>query len=299
MQRLVSALAALAWLMLSGACASAPADAPLTRALETVRADPDMPFQLQVTCTDKVRSRSLEVIRGLVAVWGNEHQVRLSAEDRGTLIQMLVDADFARFKPRYGETPKADKQEAPLRVSCRIHVALRGVEHTSVQLLNGQQSEELLGLAGRLLDQIQPLAAAGVSATNIEDGLAKLGDGVLAPEVLRLRLLTLPDAAGERAGSILRIEASTVSRQPYTPGESVGEIRSREMSPNEMQGIVAALRDASFQDLPLNLQANELTELELSVLGRRKTVVARSSFKQASMQAQEDFDDLLKRLERL
>ena len=48
----------------------------------------------------------------------------------------------------------------------------------------------------------------------------------------------------------------------------------------------------------MNLKSTGLTELEINVLGQRKSV-ARSSFKRASDQHQDSFQNLLKQLEQL
>lgn len=289
----VAPIAALAFSLLAlGADASAESTAPL----EAARADASIPFELRVDCTDQDSRRSLQVIRGSIAVWGNERQVRLSSEDREALLDLLVDADFPRFAPRYGETPKAEKQEAPLRVSCRIHVAVPGLEKSSVQLLDGEQSEQLLRLARQLLDRIEPLAAGGVTATSLEDGLAKLADQTLAPEVLGLRFVTLPDAGGSAPGTILRIEGGQISKQDYAPGEAVGAVHTRDLAACQLRDIISALRDARLWELPINLREDGVIELEVRVLSQSKTVIARSSFSPAPDAQQTAFAGLLTQL---
>jgi hypothetical protein len=276
--------------------ASAAVRDSLTAALEAARADAAISFHLRVDCTDQGTKRSLEVIRGTVAVWSNELQLTLAAEDRSALIDLLLDHDFASFAPRYGENPKAEKQEAPLRVSCRIHLALQGVEKSSVQILDWEQSELLLGLARGVLNRIEPLAARGVAAAGLEDGLTKIADGVLAPEVLSLRLLTLPGAGGGQSGSILRIEGGQISRQAYVPGKTVGQIRTQDLAACQLRDIVSALRGAQFWALPINLHADAVAELEVSVLSQRKIVIARTGFKVAPEEKQAAFAGLLSRL---
>jgi hypothetical protein len=296
MHRLALPLAAFAWLIMQSSPALAAAEDSLAAALAAARADADIPFNLRVDCTERDSRRSLAVIGGTVAVWDNERQVRLSTTDRDALIDLLLEADFAHFAARYGETPKADKQEAPLRVSCRIHVALQGMEKASVQLLDGEQSEQLLGLARQLLDRVEPLAADGVTAASLEDGLAKLADGTLAPEALGFRFLTLPDAGDNAPGRVLRVEGGLISRQHYAPGKSVGPVQSEDLAQCQLQDIIAALRDARFWELPVNLYADELTELEVHVLSQRKTVIARSTFNPAPVKTQTAFAGLLTRL---
>jgi hypothetical protein len=172
-------------------------------------------------------------------------------------------------------------------------VTLGGLEKSSVQIMDGEQSEKLLGLARKLLDLVEPLAATGITANSIEDGLAKLVSGELAPEVLELRLVTLRDAGADRAGSILRIEGGRISRQAYAPGQAVGEVNSSVLSHSDLCRVLDALQDADFGDLPVNLVADSFTEIELGILGQRKTVVARSTFRAASADRQTAFSEML------
>ncbi len=99
MQKLVLPLFSLVFLIMQGGPAPAATPEPLTAALTAARADSGVPFHLRVNCTERDSRRSLEVIRGSVAVWGNHWQVRLAAKDRAALIDMLLDADFAHCPP--------------------------------------------------------------------------------------------------------------------------------------------------------------------------------------------------------
>ena len=58
----------------------------------------------------------------------------------------------------------------------------------------------------------------------------------------------------------------------------------------------AAFEESQFWELPLNLQADGLTEIQLSILAQSKTVVARSSFRPAAMGKQAAFVRLQSRL---
>jgi len=296
MHRLVLPLATLVCLIMQNGSAPAATSETLSSALAAARADSSIPFHLRVDCTDQDSRRSLEVIRGQVAVWGNDRQVGLSGNDRDALIDLLLNADFANFAPRYGETQKADKQEAPLRVSCRIHIALQGVEKSSVQHMDGEQSEQLLGLARKLLDRLEPLAADGVTATTLEDGLTKLAGGVLAAELLDLRLVMIPDAGATRPGAIVRIERGQILTQDYTPGTAVGPVSTQDLKQCQLQDVISSLRDARLWELPINVYAETIAELEVRVLSQRKTVIARPTFDPAPSKQQTAFVDLLSRL---
>lgn len=289
----MSPLLTLAWLLLQGANVHGAGSAALTAALKAARENPQTPFDLRVDCTDQDGRRSLRVIAGKVAVWDNESQLLLTDTQRGKLLDKLLGAQFSGFDARYGETPKTEKQEAPLRVSCRVLVAIDDLEKSSVQVMDGEQSEQLLGLARRLLDLVEPLASSGVRADSVEDGLEKLANGMLAPEVLEMRMVTLPDAGTGAPGSILRIDGGRISRQAYTPGETVGEVTSRDLSSTDLRLALDALQDANFPELPLNLSTDSFTEIEIGILGQRKTVVARSTFRPAAADQQDAFARML------
>ncbi len=259
--------------------------------------DPDTPFQLEVFCTDEQSRRSLVVFRGAIGVWNDERQVRLLADDRRALLQLLLDAGFTEFEARYGEQEKAEKQEGPVRIICQVSIAIAGREKASVQLLDGEQSPDLLGLAAALLDRIEPRAAGGMAATGLEDGLMKLSDGALAPELLELRLLRLFDDETPASGYIVRIRGGKISRQPYVPGDRVGDVDSRPLDGCAVRGLIDALADARVWDLPRNLRHGGFAELEVAVLGSRHIVSARSGFRSADAETQGRFGQMLERIE--
>lgn len=279
------------------AAAAADQAPALTRAIQAAQDDPDIPFHLEVDCTDDEASRSLKVFRGEIAVWNRERQITLDSGKRRVLLELLFDARFPDFGARYGGRPKADKEEAALRVSCRIHLSVGGLQKTSVQLFEGEQSAELLGLAGKLLDRIAPHAADGVGASDLEDGLAKLANGALAPELLEFRLLWLPRDTETQAGFILRVQGGDISRQAYAPGRLVEAPDRQRIASCQMSEMLAALMVAKVWNLPVNLQREGLTELEVAVLGHRKTVIARSSFRSGGNDAQTGFEVLMAQLE--
>lgn len=288
----------MASLFLATSLAAAGSDA-LNNAIEIAVDDPNTPFQLDVYCTDIQNRRSLTVFQGTVGVWNGERQVRLHADDRRALLQLLLDSGFADFEERYGEQRKADKQEAPLRATCRVSIAIAGHEKTSVQLLDGEQSPDLLGLAAALLDRIEPRGADGIVATSLEDGLVNLASGALAPELLELRLLRLPEDSRVATGFILRVRGGKISRQPYAPGDLVGEIDTRPLDACMARELVSALNNARVWDLPRNLRHEGTAELELAVLGSRYSVSARSSFRNADADTQLRFERMVERIESL
>lgn len=271
----------------------------LSDAIENAVNDSNTPFQIDVFCTNAQSRRSLTVFRGAVGVWNGDRQVKLPADDRRALLQMLLDAGFADFDARYGEQKKADKQEAPLRAICRVSIAIAGIEKTSIQLRDGEQSPDLLGLAGDLLDRIEPRAAGGVVVTNLKDGLVNLAHGAIAPELLELRLLRLLEDKGVAAGFILRVRGSEMTRQPYVPGQLVGDIDTWSLDGCMVRELADILIKAGVWDLPRNVHHEGIAELEVAVLGSRYSLSARSSFRSAEGDIQARFERMIGRLEEI
>jgi len=286
-------------LLVIAAChAKAESDA-LHTVIDSAVDDPNTPFQLDVFCTDAQSKRVLTVFRGAIAVWNEKRQVTLQAHERRALLQLLLGAGFADFQDRYGGQRKDDKQEAPLRIICSVSIKIAGYEKASVQLFDGEQSPDLLGLANALLDSIEPRAADGVVAQSLEEGLLKLADGEIAPEVLELRVLRLPEDRTVANGYILRIKGGEISRQPYAPGEFVGDIDAGPIDDCGMSELVAALNSGRIWATPRNLRFDGIAELDVAVLGSRYSVSARSSFLSAEADTQARFERMIERLERL
>ena len=100
-------------------------------------------------------------------------------------------------------------------------------------------------------------------------------------------------------GFILRIRGSEISRQPYAPGEIVGDIESQSLDLSMVRELVSALTDAAVWDLPRNLHYDGTAELEVAVLDSRHTASARSSFRSADADSQARFERMLEQLEGL
>ncbi|MEO1594437.1 MAG: hypothetical protein AAFS02_04240 [Pseudomonadota bacterium] len=283
--------------MLAAVSVSVSGSDSLDDQIQAAMSDAEIPFRLEVSCANAQSRRSLTVYRGSVAVFNRTQQVLISTTDRQQMLSLLNDAGFSAFEARYGEKKKADKEEAPLRVSCRVHLAIAGHEKTAVQLFDGAPSPELLGLAAALLDVAEAHADAGVQIADLEDGLEKLSEGVLAPEMLTLRLVRLPK--DQSNGFIMRIEGGELSRQSYAPGERIGDAIVLRLNACVGEATVRALRDAAVWNLPRNLQRDGTTGFDVSVLGHEKSILARSTYKSGSDAEQTRFERLMAQLEGL
>jgi hypothetical protein len=251
------------------------AASPLEAALKRARQSPEIPFRLGVLCSNREAVRRMEVYAGGTAVWAGRVQVALPREVRSALLDELLARRFDALRPSYGGKPAPVAPTASLRVTCRVVLAVEGVEKSSVQLAYGEQSAELAALANALLDRVQPLAARGTTARDLADGLAKIAEGTLAPELLAIRFLELPPDTPATAGSIVRLEERRLSRRDYAPGREIGAETTRELPAERVRELAATLRQAGFDGLPLNLSAESQIEVEVALLEHRKTVLAR------------------------
>ena len=252
-----------------------PKEPGLVRALEAARDAPAGPFRLRVDCADEEGFRSLEVFPSGVAIWNGRVQVQPAIAVRVALLETLIRRDFSSLEASYGGREGPGSPQGALRIVCRVVVDIDGLHKSSVQLADGEQSPELGALAGELLDQVAPLAAAGVIADDLGDGLAKVEAGTLAPETFALRFVQLPAPGGDGTGSILRIEDGVLSRQPYAPGRAVGEAVTVDLEGSDLAALVAAIRKADPETLPVNLWSEGYLEIEVRVLQHRRTTMAR------------------------
>jgi len=280
----------------AGEATDAVAMQALKAAIEQGRDRPDSPYHLLVNCMDKQVMRALEVFPGGVAIWNHTLQISLPWPIRSELLGLLLRDDFPAFAPLYGEQNDLEDMDGAMRVSCQIEIEIGGLKKHSAQLYDGPQSAEFAALAAALLDRVQPLAAQGVGAKDLREGLGKLAEGALAPQVFSLRYLELPARGQQQPGFILRISDATVSRQAYAPGTVLAEPSRTALPACRFRQLMAAIGSADLPDLPVNLWSQAQIELEVQVLAHRKSVIARP-FKRLQSNTdgpeQQRFDTLL------
>ena len=115
-------------------------ESALTAALHAAKEDEGHPFRLDVHCNNGGQIRSLDLYRGTIAVLNRTRQVTLKPGERAALLDKLLDAGFPSFEESYGGRPKTGKQEAPLKVSCRIALEIDGMKKSSFQLASMMSS---------------------------------------------------------------------------------------------------------------------------------------------------------------
>jgi len=251
----------------------------LAAALEAASSAKSPRYHLIVHRTDEAGQRSFEVFPSGVAIWNHRAQIALPPTVRASLLEILRERQFAHMAPSYGGKRTPEVREAALRVSCRVALEFDGVEKSSVQLADGEQSAELAALADALLDRLEPLAAKGETADDLDDGLRKLAGGDLAAEVFRLRFVRLPE---DGDGEILSMRDGLESRKAYSPGRRIGDETVSELNSDRLTAVVKVLLEADVASLPVNLWSAEHVELEVAVFGHRTVVIGRDFSRLAS-----------------
>jgi len=243
-------------------------------ALRAAQANPEISLSMQIRCTDDQGIRSMMIYSSGVVIWNRESQTRISTGDRSVLLNLLLKAEFQAFEDSYGGKLKSEKTGAPIIALCSISVQADDLEKDSYQDANGMRSEAFMALASGLLDHVEPLAAGGVSATSLNDGLTKIANGVLAPEALSLRLLFVPRDT-DLMGTIMDVESGRSSRRDYRPGVKVGERLVSELTAASLNTLVSKLINAGFPGFPANLSTSDTYQLQVQVLKFEHTVRAR------------------------
>jgi len=276
------------------------AESALKTALLEAR-DQGREFHLRVNCASDKGARRLELFPDGIAIWELRSELVVEAAERRELAGILLDKGFTNREAEYGGKIKAGRQQAPLRVSCLVEFDANGVRKRSQQYVDGFQSEPLNELANALLDRVAPLVdTRGTEASSLSDGLDKLAAGKLSAHAFYLRLLELP--ADRPDGSVMEIQDHSVSVRAYSPGSDIGEPETFDMQRAGIERIAKALRASGIESLPVNLWSQGLVELDVRILGHRKTTMAREFMRMTPDslgEAQKRFNKLIGKLRRI
>jgi hypothetical protein len=267
----------------------------LAEALERGVAQGWRQLAIQAECRVESRMPRVEIFGNGVGIWNGQKQFKLPPEKLKGLLVAFREEGFAAMPPSHGgRYDPVTKEQQPPRLTCRVGLSLDGATAQVVQLQGGRQSEGLRRLAERILDECRGPAASGTGASSLEDGLAKIETGTLAPEALELLLSRRPDPRpGEEdaRGWVLRVAGRTATLD--------GGPSAVPLDPVEVAALARLLREGGAADLPINLYAEEYTDLVVNVLGRERRVQARrfaGMTRTTSADAQSRFDRILEGL---
>lgn len=280
----------------------------MTRALDAAlerRSWEDL--RIESECQDDTSRLHSAVLFGSgVGIWNHERQLTVSRERLLDLLGELRRAGFGAMPETHGgkDDPGTDRPGAwAMEMICRVRLRLDGVEKQSYQLSKGRQDAGLRELAGKVLAVAEELGPSGVAAASLEDGLAKLAGGELAPEALTLQLQRQPeDPKAPEGGWILRIEEGRAQISFNTQADGWTEPRRVPLAREEIAALARALAAAGLEDLPGNLYSSYYQDFEVRVLNRKKSLQARrfaNVTPETHGDKQKRFDQLIANLEEL
>lgn len=293
----------------SGGTADAEA---LRRALRAAIAEPEAADELHLVseCLGETGWRSVELFGNGVGIWSRRRQFRLSASEVSKVLALLEEADFAGLADRYGGRPAEERRPPAARpdpasaveLVCRVELSLRGLSKSVAQFAKGEQSPVLRRLAESLLERCRQPGEAGLAVDSLEDGLARIARGELAPEVLSILLSRKPERAAAEDGEdgfLMRLSGPRVVSRVWDPVEGHGDPRTLELSAAEAAELARSLAAARPGRLPENLWSSDTTDLSIELLDQEKSLQARQFARLTRSthgERQRDFEAILKTL---
>jgi hypothetical protein len=279
----------------------------LTQALDRALAEGWRDLHIETECMTEAGFRTVEVFASGVGISDRKTQFQLDRGEVRTLLLAFRETRFPDMRESYGgRRDPVVRENQPPRATCRVELRLDGLRKHVAQLQYGRQSEELQGLARRILETCAGPARSGRSAKSLEDGLAKLAAGELAAETLHVlvnRRVEPDDAdAGRPSGWLLRVDGRQASTQRRRGEGGYAEPVALELSLEDLAALAGILRETGIADLPVNLYAEHYTELVVSVLDWRKAVQARAfagKTRTTHGAAQKRFDQIVAKLQDL
>jgi hypothetical protein len=263
-------------------------------------------LKLEAECSLGQGLLSLEVFGSGVSIWDNQKQFQMSRRQLQDLLDPFKRLNFIGMEDRYGgkEDPLKPDSKAVIRVTCRVALTIDGHSKQVVQLEGGRQSKELRELAQQVFLFCEKPSRGGLSAADVEDGLAKVGQGKLAPETFYLVIHRKPAPASSAAerGWLLRIHGRKASTRIFVPGQGYQEPVELLLSEPELRELVVQVGRQEVNTLPVNLFADMYTDFSLKVLNREKKIQARQFAGMTSLthgERQLKFDQVYKLLYQL
>ena len=283
-KRVLSAALALSCLtggtLLPAATAKPPAADPLDAALEKRVAGKASLDDVEIDASWLLESgpnRSVRIWGSGLGIWEKTVQFRLSREQVVSVLKMLLDAK-AGMIPQPGAKPPAPVAKAPIQLRGELTVVAGDVRFHRQQVTKGEQSEALAALVTRIIEFSEKAAADGIRASNLQDGLAKVADGTLAPQTFSAAVRRQATASTEPGGEsfLLRMEGRRVTDRLMPKGQLPPPARELTLSDADFRKLVLRIREDNPESLARNTYAPVYTDVTVAVLGHDKNVPARA-----------------------
>jgi hypothetical protein len=246
--------------------------------------------------------RSLVLYGDGVGVWKGAKQFKVKPKAVKKMLRMLEKAHFCTLESEAGEADEPrvtrgitlvvgdltktvmqveDKEgereagghEAGKPEAGKPVVGKRGAEEREAEEREGA-AHTLETLAPRLLDACEKQGEAGIVAASLQDGLDKVRDGVLAPEVLSVSI-NVPER-GKGGGWIIQLHGRQAAVMSRDEKEGYGPKRLARLTEAEFAALATSLAGSGVAALPLNVYSPSYADLSVGVMNHRRSLQARA-----------------------
>ncbi len=235
--------------------------------------------RLEVAGPGAAGSRMLVLFGDGVGIWNGAKQFKVSSADVRTYLKWIDKAGFCAWPEKAARIGKEKEREVDvdaLQADRSISLTIGRVSKTVTHVRKTPEAAPFNDLVARLLDACEKPGASGLGADSLADGLAKVRDGVLAPQALRITLNTPQQAASDPEGWLLRVWGLNVEAERNTKAAGYGDRRDLKLSQQEFRDLVTMVIAADPTALPGNIVAPGYTDLRVAVLDRTRAIQARA-----------------------
>lgn len=271
----------LALILLGGAVAHADELAStLKRRVEEVLAGarPMAEVRLEVVWGQAGR-HELVVLGSGVGIWNLDTQFKVGESELRAALELLVKGGYfemeERPKPKKTPEPQPHGPKLLRAVILRVGDAERAVTQTD-RVLTLAALEKLVG---ELFAVFEKAAGQGVRASSLDDGLAKVASGELAPEALRVVLNQPPEPPTATSagldGLVITVKEGVMTRVTQPVGGGALREAKQALSGEQVRALAVTARDARIDAMPTNLYRPRYVDVQVAVLNQRKQMQAR------------------------
>ena len=235
--------------------------------------------RLEVVGTGPTGMRSLVLFGNGVGIWNGEKQFRIDPKAVRGLLKSMDKAGFCVWPEKASQIGRENEPEVDvdaLQVNRAISLTIGDVSKAVTQIAHTPESVAFTALVTHLLDACEKDGQGGIGAENLQDGLAKLRDGTLAPEVLQVIANCPQQAATDPEGWLLRLRGVQVEAESNTKTGGYTDHRSIRLSEQEVRDLAKLLFGADLAGLPSNIVAAGYTDIRVVVLNRTTAIQARA-----------------------
>jgi len=246
--------------------------------------------RLEVVWAGSTGLRSLMLFGDGVGIWNGEKQFRIDPKDVRRFLKWIDKAGFCVWPEKASQIGRENEKEVDvdaLQADRAISLTIGDVSKSVTHVVRTPEAAPFDTLATRLLDACEKDGQRGIGAESLQDGLAKLRDGTLAPQALRVSFNSPQTTAADPEGWLLRMRGVAVEAERNTKAAGYADLKSLRLSPQELHDLVVLLLATDPAGLPGNIVAAGYSDLRVAVLNRSKTIQARE-FAGASPTAKPD-----------